>query len=117
MLSEEIYECIDCNYADTSYHTFSECYFCIQLICNECTIENNTSACNNCNFHSKCIYFDRLEIKCSLCKTKIFIENEIYCNKCNYIICDNCVSCDSNGICVNCYQNDLFSKLTNLKLI
>src|SRR6476620_560689 len=112
MLVEEIYQCIDCTYEDTGYHRFSECYFCNELICSECLIENKTNSCDNCNYHSKCIYFESNLIKCSLCNIDIMYEN--YCDNCNYLICTNCKYNDTSNLCINCYESEIYSKFINL---
>lgn len=128
MFIQEAYQCIDCSYTDTAYHTFTECYFCNELICNECTLENKANACNNCSFNSNSVYFENngLVINCLLCKTDVFIQydDQKYCNICNYIVCNNCntssnksSNIDSNDtICVNCNENEIYNKLINLNL-
>lgn len=120
MFVEEIYECIDCSYIDTSEYIFSQCFFCKELVCIECFNENKTNICNNCCINTKSIYFEQEETDCSLCKKKIFLqyENKIFCDECNNLICNGCTVTpnNSNVNCLDCQEKELYFQITNLKI-
>lgn len=115
---DEVYECIDCSYIDTSIYTFIQCFFCKELVCIECQHENKTNICNNC--YNPGICFEQEEMICSLCQKKIFLqyENKIFCDACNHLICNGCtvLSNNNNINCIQCYEKELYYQLTNMKL-
>ena len=88
-------------YCESCYfELFTECYECSETVRkDEMILTNDEWYCEDCH--------EEKFVDCAECGETVEKENTFYCNECGYTYCTDCKEEKEEGICEDCYEEEL----------
>lgn len=100
---------MSCSFCDQSiseedYELFHTCYYCDNIVCDDCSSVEEIIRCDCCNENvcSGCYPSLLLTRECKRCEMKNICENCLtFCGECRETCCKNCLF--ENDVCEKCF--------------